>query len=338
MSTYTQLKCPLTGLYFSDPVVSDEGIIYERIAIEYSIKNGYISNKKLIPVPIIKDIISTIDSNDKFYLKLPYYLFRTNFIKDLTDRNVVNLLKYTEIVLTDIFDPIKKLSVSFQLFNSDLDNKTIFHLINNSIDYDVFDFNSMKLIHYASIYSNQDIIRFLIDDKKVSINDKDPKGNLPVHNIAKYFIDIDKILDVFSNQYISIKNDKGLTSAHILAKYISKVSSDNNSIEFDPKYQLTKNILCENKAANILTNDGLNSAHYLCLKNKLFRPIEALLDHIDIHSLTQKGEDIHDLLYRNKNLSKPNKQALIYDYFVRVNNSIPVNIVENNLDEDDSYD
>lgn len=327
MNTCTQLKCPLTGLYFDDPVVSEEGIIYERMAIEYSIKNSYIDNKKLIPVPIIKDIIKGIDSPDKFGIKKPYYLFRNEFITDLANKNIANLVAYTDIILTDIFSPIQKQSIGYQLLNSDLDNDLIFHIVNNSIDYDVFDFNGNKLIHYASIYSNQQVIRFLIDFKQVSISDKDNKGNLPVHNISKYFTNIDQIMDVFSDKYILSKNDKGLTTAHILAKYINTISTTNEgSKNISPKYELVKNVLMSS-AGNIIASNGFTAVHYLCLKNKTFKAIEALMDYIDITIMTAGNEDIHDLLYKNRNLTREQKQALIYDYLVRVNNDTSVVIV-----------
>lgn len=303
---YAQLKCPITGLYYHDPVVSDEGVIYERMAIEHYLTHKN-SKSRLIPVPIIKEIINKIDSGEKFLLKKPYFLFKTDFINDLSKKNITELVKYTNIVLTDFYDKIQKTTIGSTIITNINDNSVIKHIINNSIDFDTFDVTGMKLIHYASITSNQDIIKFLIEDKSVDTLQKDKDGNYPVHSIAKNINEIDKISHIFTKENLLKENDKGLNSAHIICKYVN----NNNS---KTRYNLIKSIVCD-RNMDVYSKIGMLPVHYIFRFGQDYNILDKILDYITPSQHTKSGEDIHDLLCKNIFITKTEKNSLIYKYF-----------------------
>jgi hypothetical protein len=316
---YDCLKCPLTNLYFHDPVLAEDGVIYERMAITHCVHEKFGSKTTLVPVKLVKSIVDTIGNkleDNKFLNKKPYFLFKKELIADLENEEYNNLLKYTEIVLTDYFDVSNKVTIGFELLSACKSNDIIKHVINNSIDFDMFGPNNLKLIHNVSCVSNQVIFKFLVENKNVVINEKDSRGNYPLHNVAKFFDKIDLIYDMFTDENLLMTDNYGLTVAHYLAKYVDLNYSEE-------KFNLVNRIMKNSNIRNVRSNRGLNCFHYVCQFASNPDTIKKLFDlkEIDnIEDITGGNENVHDLVYKNKNLSKDQKLDVMYSYLIIVNN------------------
>lgn len=310
------LKCPLTNLFFYDPVLADDGIVYERMAIEFAS-----FSKNLKPVPLIKNIIENLDEiykQNQFLRKKPYFLFKTEFINDLKNKRFENLLQYVEIILTDYIN-LAEITIALELLSSCDDENIIKHIINNSIDYDMYSTDQTKLIHIACTISTPEIVRFLIEDKKVNILEPDNKGNLPLHLVAKYFNNIEDIKHIFTKEMCEQKNKNGISVANMLCKYI------------DNKYKDVIEII-----SNIISNEsekGLNCFHYICLyasNNNIKDFLNKFTLTYDIEIKTKSGENFHDLIYKNNNLTKEEKIEILFEYCIHIKNKNH-NIIENYL-------
>lgn len=304
MSCIDQLKylrCPLTNLFFYDPVISD-GIIYERMAIQYYLTQKGIK-QDLVSVPLIKSMVDELSDDlkkEQFLKKKPYFLFKNEFINDLKNKNFDNLLCYVEIIITDNFND--KINIGLELLTSCCPN-IIKGVINNCIDYDMFSADKTKLIHIASICSTPEIIRFLAEEKNVNMEEDDGDNNYPAHYIAKYFNDISSIKHLINTTLV---NKKGFSVAHMLCKHLTTME------KYEDMISIVKNLEESSK-------EGLNCFHYACLYTKDPIIIKKFFHlPINIEKVTENNCNIHDLIYKNRFLTKEQKMDLIFDYLIIV--------------------
>jgi hypothetical protein len=311
------IKCPLTDLIYYDPVVAEDGYIYEYMAIKYWFEKDITSpvtsvpiGKKLVRAKQYKTIIDHYlsvypeQTVNQFINKKPYYLFKEEFINLLTQHNFNDLIIYTDILLTDYLDDR---SIGGYLFTECQDNEIIKTIINNSVDYDTYDDEGNKLIHFATKYSNQEIIKHLID-KKIDINCIDMHGNRPVHYIFEYQENIDLIANYFiDNNKELFFNNKGMLPIHIVCKNLNVWSK----IEWFLKTN-------SNNYLELTSRENLKPLHYVCkyAKNldviKKFICLDVCLDNDNDNILTEQ------LLYTNTNLDNKEKQEAVHFYLTKL--------------------
>lgn len=318
------LKCPLTKLYFNDPVLASNGMIYERMAIEHCIRNRslILQNNILLPVNLIKNMVNVLDEKyqiDRFMNKKPYFLFKNELIDDIKKHNFENILNYTDIECVHIFE--NNITIGNKIISSCKNDNLVINIINKFIDIDVFDDNGDKLIHIISIYSNQNIFQYLLN-KHVNIKEKSKIGDYPLHNVVKYYDKIDTLMHIFTYDNIIYVNDKGMNVGHVLCKNIKK-NADNSKI------RLVKKIISDNKLNNIFSDEGKTCLHYLCRYTDNSELLEDIFNmNIDLKIKTTNDKDVHDLLYFNKLLSNEDKQKIIRLY-LNITNRVNVQIIKN---------
>lgn len=315
------LYCPLTKLVFKNPVIAEDGHTYECMAIQDWLENHNTSPKTneeigytLIKSSTISDMIDQFMTEypelkeDQFMTKKPYYLFNEEFMTKLNNYEFENLVCYTEIMLNDNM-PEKDTTVCEWIFIYNDDNEITKKLIDNSIDYDTHDDNGTKPIHHACKLSNQEIIKYLIENKSVVLNELDAKGNQPIHYLTKYQKNISEIAThFFEESDMRSMNNHGLMPIHILAKNIT--SWDTIVPFLNTKQEL-----------ELVSEEGMTPLHYLC---KYCGDINIIINYLNIENIILDAEvrscekTAFDLIYENESLEKKNKQALLYIYLSKV--------------------
>ena len=107
---YPDIVCVLTYEVFYDPVITNKGITYEKIAIEnWLLKNKYcpitreyLDKSLLMPNIVLKNLIETIKKNDNILNKINqintydsnniYSINNHNFIKTNNTSNNINII------------------------------------------------------------------------------------------------------------------------------------------------------------------------------------------------------------------------------------------------------
>src|SRR3990170_3542642 len=170
--------CPLTKLIYDEPVVADDGYIYEFMAIDSWFKSSNVSpstgkkvGKNLIKLIEFKNLVHDYMQEHQelhymwFKKRKPFNLFRDQFRKQLISKEWQELYNYTSIILNDYFEIAKNdyITIFGYLCKFCIDKNVIKYLIENSIDYDTEDVFSLRPIHYACQYADPEIIKFLIN-------------------------------------------------------------------------------------------------------------------------------------------------------------------------------
>lgn len=334
-------KCPLTDLVYLNPVVADDGYIYEEMAISYwLVKEGSspITNESisdtLIPIKQYKNIVEEFLKNNpdqminRFGNKKPYYLFRDNFIDNLLSNKFNELVLYTDALLTDFLDDGE--TIGQHLFINCKDDEIIKSIINNSIDYNSKDDCGNRLIHFACQYSNQNIIKFLIE-KGVDIQYEDNNNNKAIHYILMYQKQIDLIIDYFINNKNESHNSEGLLPIHIVCKHLES-------------WETLEPFLNNNYDLNIPSLEKLKPIHYVCKYGKNAEVIKRFIDlnvnleaDIVISSVRMTPDQ---LLYINNNLTRKQKQDVVRYYLNKLfrKPDIVDDYFDNDLEPVDSVD
>lgn len=202
--SYEELRCPITHEIFLDPVVCEDGFVYERYAIEDWFKkkstspltNTEITNKNTFPVFYIKKIIDDLLIRNPELKKEQYTLILThnNNVKEIqnimTSKKYRELLRYTQYSLNLLFEH-KELFNNFMEQCGDL--RIYKHIIDNC--YDLVDarcVDNWSILHFICTYIKQDsirheLIRYVIN-KGVSVNTTTiPKKSTALHMLCYYY-------------------------------------------------------------------------------------------------------------------------------------------------------
>ena len=188
------ITCKLTRLIFSDPVLAEDGNIYEFLAI----KNWYMSSQTspitgkemggfLTRIPSLKELIKIfLSSNpeyvqEQFLYKKPFNLFEKEFFDLIAKKDFSKLKIYTNFKLNQ--DLGNQSLISFAAKN--LPDDIIIHIINNSDDWEVSDNYGNKPLHTICQYSTSEVIKVFVD-KNIDINSKDKDGRRFICNLVIY--------------------------------------------------------------------------------------------------------------------------------------------------------
>jgi hypothetical protein len=180
-----EFRCPITSLIFSCPVIADDGIVYERDAIEEWLskkKTSPITNKNISPKLVPCRLISNqIDELIKTYPKLKKDQYTVSVEKIMKSKDYNKLLTYTNIDLKEIFDS----DSSDKLF-TDGSPTVLKHIIDNAtnLEYTDKDNDDRRLIHQICENSTEEVIKYIID-KGVELECQDDRGRRPIHYICE---------------------------------------------------------------------------------------------------------------------------------------------------------
>ena len=193
-------SCPITCFIPSDPVVADDGNIYEEDAIStwHTTNSGRspLTNQKMSnsfqTIPLWNEIIKmfvVIDPELKDKIAEKDYTFKNNkeTIRSILNskQKHANLLKYKDFILDDNYGYGTFAST---IFSSCDDINIIKHILENSIDFKMSD-NKYNIFEYACHYSTPEIIKYFISNGYSILNSVN--GRL----IALTLINNDKCMD-----------------------------------------------------------------------------------------------------------------------------------------------
>jgi len=176
------LNCNITYSLFDNPVVIDDGYIYEKTSIEQWKKINNVSpltrkriNGYVIKIPLIKNLINKLiklkiyTSNQLFITDKSYKFNRNNIIKYIVNKKFDKLLLYHHFDFTDI------------IYDVNVEN-----------DY----YDDMEFIDY--IFSNCNNIKVLLH----VIQNGDPKTSIYfIYYIAKYSKYFNTFKELVNNEY-----------------------------------------------------------------------------------------------------------------------------------------
>lgn len=304
------LICPITKLIFNDPVVADDGYVYEFLAITDWLKEnsrspltGESISGRLMRVQTIKDMVTNFLNNnpefkkEQFLFKKPFYLFKSQFIELLKEKNEEKMMEYTAFCLTHEMNK----ATLFDYICKTCSNEVIKHIINSSIDFDVEDHRGLRPIHIACRYSNPEIINYLID-KDVDLNCEDTNGNCPLNYVLLYNYNRDIVKKMIG---------KGV-----------KINYHNANQQLPIHYIISKGDI--DMFDFFLSHGAIMPENLVAFTFKNSHNCEFIKYVIDLGLNIDEDEFMYELLiYKNENLRKDEKQNLVYYYLYKLQ-TIPI--------------
>jgi hypothetical protein len=339
---HADFLCPLTKLVFAEPVVAEDGYIYEEMAINRwldenstSPTTGEDMGDTTINVIHFKKMVEKyLEAHpemyeQKFLVKKPYYLFKNDFWTQLQAKNFNNLKDYTNIIINDYNDSYDDSSIYSEDEYDDSDTSTFFdsttivsylaehcidnnilkYIIDNSLDYDMEDDDGYRPVHVLCKYSNSEIVKHLIE-KDIDLESCDTvNGMRLMHYICQYRnFDSDLVkyvLDKGVDLYAVDKN--GFQPLHYLVKYLYNTNSLQHFI--DRGIDLEAETISGWKPLHIVCKYGSDTS-YIKFVIDLNVKLDSILE--DDHDL--EGKTCDNLINENDCLSKKEKQEVLYYY------------------------
>ncbi|ARF10969.1 U-box domain protein [Hokovirus HKV1] len=345
---FKYFTCPLSGCIYRDPVICQDGYIYEKEVIENYIKEALINNKitqsynqnneltSYIKSPITdqqielqmtlatqikENITELIDEFDEKGIKIykygtmkPYNMFKESFLNDLINHNFENLQKYVKIKLNDQFTNDQTIGeyLSIQCKNINI----IIKILKNSVDLFELNEKSESMIHLLAKNPLMFEI-FIIHFGKELLENKitDSLGNTALHYLAKHANFNLFCWDVYtliknSNEF----NKKGLNPIHIINKRNLPIEYEFYNFHFYVKDYVN------------LSKKGKYPMYYYCKNTSNFKLLSTIINKYDINNMLSinKKYDVIGLINKNKNLSREEKDKITLDYLSKKNNLLVI--------------
>jgi len=326
--------CPLSKKIYYDPVVAEDGFIYERNELikwlqkprEYDqydqhsrnlspttgkYMGGRIQRAKKIKLLVDEYLEKNPERiSDQYYYKVLYN--KDEAIGYINTEEFERLYDYKDYWLNECTDIEGRVTFVEFLCDKCKDEDILKYVLSNSVDYDVPNFDGVKPITVLIIFCSTNIIKFMIEEMGISIEEPNRNGVTPLHTIIiekganeefiKYLVGRKcnfELVDGAGNRCIhyfsrfgsiesimaighlvdwNVSNDRGLKPIHLICKSWDKVKIDQILSLKEPQYSIKLDVVVE---------DGLDKT---CL----------------------------DILYDNKYLGREDKQFLIHKYLDRI--------------------
>ena len=308
------LTCPITKLIFCDPVLAEDGNFYENMAIQNHLNKTNVSpitgNKMgsdLIKATKLKQLTDKfLNTNpeyrtDQFLFKKPFYLFKNEFLMLLKEKKFASLHEFTGIILNTVVNRNKE--TLFEVVCIVCPIETIKYVLDNSIDYDIYDSRNLKPLHLVCKHTSIEVIRHMLS-KNVDIKSEDMYGETPFGYLLQYKYSnefITECLDLGVN--VNKTNKGGLSPAHYVIS--------NGNLELF-KVFMEHDLKLDNTSPEL---GGMNLIHYAFKESKSYELIKYLIElgqYLDVD--VRPNTPSEQLIYQNSHLSKQNKQELVLLY------------------------
>jgi ankyrin repeat protein len=307
-----KLTCPLTGLFFCDPVVAEDRYVYEHMAIANWLKTHNTSPKTgqkmgytYLRCETIKEMVTMYlkqhpeYEKDQFMFKKPFYLFEKDFFDILKEKQFDKVKDFTSFELN--YDIGKE--TLFELACKICPTEAIKHIIDLSIDYDVEDKKGLRPIHIACKYSSDEIIRHLVA-KGVSLESVDLKGNRPLNYLLNFHSQGKELIKFFLDKNIDINyanNNNSRPIHHVIA------SGDLELFMMFESYCLSNSLP--------VVKSGLNILQYAFCESPNIALIEYMIEkYSNLDADVDLTTTCEQLLYKNDKLNKRDKQQMVLNY------------------------
>lgn len=186
------LKCPITHDIFYDPVIAQDGIVYERVQIEnWLMKNKTSPIKRcemadsLVECILIKNLVEEfLQKNPEFKCEqykpnMSYTFNKQRIITFVSEKRFDKLLFYNSF---DLEDMISNALIETILKSNNA--KSILHVIDNAININA-SYNGYTLLHKVCRHSNTEILQYLLK-KDINVNGISLDGWTPLSLLCKY--------------------------------------------------------------------------------------------------------------------------------------------------------
>lgn len=324
------LTCPITKLIFCDPVLANDGIFYEFMAIKNHLARNNTSpvtgekiGNALLEAGTLKKMTDEFlvtnpeYKNDQFLFKKPFYLFTKEFLDLMRESKFEQLKDFTSIILNTEIGKETLFSMVCKMCPDDI----VKHILDNSLDYDTSDRTKLKPLHTACKLASHNIIMYLAQ-KGVDVNSEDINGETPLGYLLLYRKDdSSKIIPDFLNLGADVNkiNKSGFTPAHYIIN-----NGDLDTLKVFMNHNL-----------NIgLTSPKLGVVNLLQYAFKESKNQELIKYLIDLNIYLDVDVDIktstEQLIYFNPHLSKKQKQQLVLQYLTKLLSK--VEIIEDFMD------
>jgi len=183
--------CPLSHEIFNDPVVAEDGHLYERSAIDEWLTGNESSpitrepiGNKLVESYTIKNIIEAMliqnpkMKEQQFKVDNTYNKNLSKIHSFITNEQFDKLLNYTKYNLETLIK-----NSLFTILLNGASSKVIKYVIDNSLDLDCDTLMGKKPVHYVCISGKTDIIKHMFD-KGVNLEAKDETDWRPIHHVC----------------------------------------------------------------------------------------------------------------------------------------------------------
>jgi len=341
------LLCPITQSIFSDPVVANDGHVYERDSIKaWLVSNkrspvtGEKMNEELKECHIVKHIIESILKQHPTLVSLQFkpditYISNHNMISDYIYSNRYDkLLCFTEY---DIEHMVQTGILEYLAKNANL--KTMIYIFDNMKgDYETV-YKGYKLFSHLCLNAKEDVIRYLID-KGINMNYVDASVELaPINYVCKRgLLDlmkymVDKGANVNRNNYIAreLLHDLCDIKGHDISEmFIHIIKSGLNVNESMVNNMTPLLFACQHSLLGVVKFLIKKKANMECEMVLGWRPIHAACYYADFKvivyiinngaSLTHKIKKFNgnnnnygciDLVKLNKRLSEDDKNEIL---------------------------
>lgn len=308
------ITCPITKLIFCDPVVAEDGYVYERMAISnhlnkentspvtgHRIGTNLMENRRI--KELAEDFLQANEEyrNEQFLFKKPFYLFKKDFLMSLKNKEFNNLQEYTSIMLN--IDVNRNKETLFEAVCKICPDDVILYIIDNSIDYDVYDSRNLKPFHLACKYGSQTIIKHLMA-KDVDVRSTDICGETALGYLLMYRNEPALVKELLEHGIsVNSQNQNGFSPSHYVIK-----NGNIDTFKLFMDYGLKLDSI-----SPLLGN--MNLIHFAFRESPsvdLIKYIIELDQHLDVD--IQPNNPSEQLIYQNKHLSKQEKQELVYLY------------------------
>jgi hypothetical protein len=322
------LKCPLTKLFFCEPVLADDGHFYEFMAIKNHLSKNTISpttgNKMghmIVKAPVIKKMLDEFMElypeyrNEQFSFKKPFYMFQTDFFDYLKKREYVKLKEFTSIVLnTEIHIEGENGSETvFEIICKNChDSEILQYIIDNAVDIDVYDKKKFKPIHSICKHASGDILMYFMSKlKKSELECEDSDGDSPLHYILAYRKPDEYVK--FLGEYlkmginVNVTNKIGMWPIHSVIN-----SGDIDGLRLLLDYGQNLNVI--NKYVG-----GLNLLQYAFKYSGTVEMIQYIIDlNLELGVDLDPNTTCEQLIYDNKSINKRSKQKMVLHYLSKL--------------------
>lgn len=338
--------CPITQCIFSDPVIADDGHVYEKDAIlkwfksnETSPTTGKQIEKKLNECHIVKYIIEMMikqypNLKEHQFKRDNRYIMNVSYIKECIIRNkfykLLDFVEYNFISLVD--NDILSNILSYS------DDKIVLHVINNLTNNYNDEYKRHRFMTHIFLSANPTIIKYMID-KNIDLDytDNTIYGNRLLnilicrqfYDLAKYLIH--KGITVNTNDGSEIRMVRSLCLSYdeemliYLLNNNLNIHEKNNNDDMTPLHYTCKSSFLEatkfivNKNANIEAemNLGWRPLHVVSYYGS-YEMIEFIIKQrpnfnakIKKFLSEDSSYDCRDLIDLNKKLSDEDKKKLL---------------------------
>ena len=221
--------CPLTNQIFNDPVIAEDGQLYERSAIEQWFSENKISplSRKVIHTTLVESytIKNILDSLLKKNPDLKLQQFKLDNSHQMNVNTIIKLInsgQYNKLLNYAKFDfnIFMKNTIVFGGLLSQAPNDILKYVIDNTIDIDCKNKIGTKPIHLICNNCNYDIIKYVFE-KGADFELEDDSKWRPIHHLC--YNSRDDIIEYLIKNKIDLncKTNFGWLPIHAACHYCS---------------------------------------------------------------------------------------------------------------------